>query len=167
MKVRKCSEHEKGVSKGLRSSFKGPAGRLWDHLSFNINSMHAQSLSRVWLFVIPWTVARQAPLSMGFSRQEYWSGLPFPPPGVFSQPQDGTCVSCIGRWIFFFFFFLTTELLGNPLEADTHWLKQATMSSNWRTLNVDAELWRMDTCVVSRLNTYLWPREKAREGGIS
>ena len=32
-------------------------------------------------FVIPWTVARQAPLSMGFSRQEYWSGLPCPPPG--------------------------------------------------------------------------------------
>ena len=34
--------------------------------------------SRVRLFVTPWTVARQAPLSMGFSRQEYWSGLPFP-----------------------------------------------------------------------------------------
>ena len=33
------------------------------------------------LFVIPWTVARQAPLSMGFSGQEYWSGLPFPFPG--------------------------------------------------------------------------------------
>ena len=31
----------------------------------------------------PWTVARQAPLSMGFPRQEYWSGLPFPPPGKF------------------------------------------------------------------------------------
>ena len=31
-------------------------------------------------FVTPWTVACQAPLSMGFSRQEYWSGLPFPPP---------------------------------------------------------------------------------------
>ena len=35
-------------------------------------------LSRVQLFVAPWTVAHQAPLSMGFSRQEYWSGLPFP-----------------------------------------------------------------------------------------
>ena len=32
---------------------------------------------------IPWTVTLQAPLSMGFSRQEYWSGLPFPPPGSF------------------------------------------------------------------------------------
>ena len=37
-------------------------------------------LTHVRLFVIPWTVAYQAPLSMGFSRQEYWSGLPFPSP---------------------------------------------------------------------------------------
>ena len=37
--------------------------------------------SCVQLFVILWTVARQAPLSMGFSRQEYWSGLPYPSPG--------------------------------------------------------------------------------------
>ena len=36
-----------------------------------------QSLSRVRLFATPWTVANQAPPSMGFSRQEYWSGLPF------------------------------------------------------------------------------------------
>ena len=40
-----------------------------------------ESLSRVLLFVTPWTVARQAPLSMGFSRQKYWSGLQFPSPG--------------------------------------------------------------------------------------
>ena len=39
-----------------------------------------KSLSHVRLFVTPWTVAYQAPLSMGFSRQEYWSGLPFPSP---------------------------------------------------------------------------------------
>ena len=37
-------------------------------------------------FVTPWTVARQAPLSMGFPRQEYWSGLPFPPPGDLANP---------------------------------------------------------------------------------
>ena len=40
----------------------------------------AQTLSCFQLFVTPWTVACQAPLSMGFSRQEYWSGVPFPPP---------------------------------------------------------------------------------------
>ena len=37
-------------------------------------------------FVTPWTVARQAPLSMGFSRQEYWSGLPCPPPADLPNP---------------------------------------------------------------------------------
>ena len=39
-------------------------------------------LSRVWLSVTPWTAAYQAPLSMGFSRQEYWSGVPLPSPTV-------------------------------------------------------------------------------------
>ena len=43
--------------------------------------------SRVQLFVTPWTVARQAPLSKGFSRQEYWSRLPCPPPG--DLPHQG------------------------------------------------------------------------------
>ena len=43
--------------------------------------MKVKSFSRVQLFVTPWTVAYQALRSMGFSRQEYWSGLPCPPPG--------------------------------------------------------------------------------------
>ena len=43
-------------------------------------------LSRVWLFAIPWTVACQAPLSMGFPRQEYWDGLPFSSPGDLPYP---------------------------------------------------------------------------------
>ena len=45
-----------------------------------------KSLSRVQLFVTPWTVTYQDPLSMGFSRQEYWSGLPFPSPGDLADP---------------------------------------------------------------------------------
>ena len=52
-------------------------------------SIHACMLSCfscVRLFVTPWTVAHQAPLSMGFSRQEYWSGLPCPPPGDLPHP---------------------------------------------------------------------------------
>ena len=65
--------------------------------------MYALSLSRVRLFEVPWTVAHQAPLSMGFPRQEYWRGLPFPPPGDLSNH-----VSSIGRWIF------TTESPGKP-----------------------------------------------------
>ena len=43
-------------------------------------------LSRVRLFATPWTAAYQAPPSMGFSRQEYWSGLPFPSPGDLPNP---------------------------------------------------------------------------------
>ena len=45
-----------------------------------------QSLSHVRLFATLWTVAHQAPPSMGFSRQEYWSGLPFPSPGDLPDP---------------------------------------------------------------------------------
>ena len=62
--------------------------------------MHAKSLSRVWLFANPRAAAHQAPLSMGFSRQEYWSGLPFPSPGDLPDPgmdPTSTYISCIGR----------------------------------------------------------------------
>ena len=45
-----------------------------------------KSLSCVRLFATPWTVAYQVPLSMGFSRQEYWSGVPFPSPGDLPNP---------------------------------------------------------------------------------
>ena len=49
-------------------------------------SFEVQSLSRVQLFVTQWTVAYHAPLSIGFSRQEYWSGLPFPSPEDLPNP---------------------------------------------------------------------------------
>ena len=55
-----------------------------------------QSLSCVWLFVTPWTIDCHAPLSMGFSRQEYWNGLLFPSPRIFPD-EDQIHVSCIGR----------------------------------------------------------------------
>ena len=64
--------------------------------------------SHVQLFVTSWTVACQAPLSMGFFRQEYWNRLLFPSPGEYSQPRDRTQVSCIaGR-------FSTTVPPGKP-----------------------------------------------------
>ena len=50
------------------------------------SEVKVKSLSRVRLFATPWTVAHKAPLSMGFSRQEYWSGLPFPSPGDLPNP---------------------------------------------------------------------------------
>ena len=51
-----------------------------------LKSVHAQSLDRVQLFVTLWTSAHQAPLPMGFPRQEYWSGLSFPSPGDLPDP---------------------------------------------------------------------------------
>ena len=51
-----------------------------------VESIKVKSLSRVPLFATPWTVAYQAPPSMAFSRQEYWSGLPFPSPGDLPKP---------------------------------------------------------------------------------
>ena len=48
--------------------------------------VHACMFCCVRLFATPWTIARQAPLSMGFPRQEYWSGLPFPSPGRLPHP---------------------------------------------------------------------------------
>ena len=69
------------------------------------------SLSCVWLVATPWSVAHQAPLSVGFSRQEYWSGLPFPSPGDLSNPGDWTQVSHIaGRC---FKLWATREAPGN------------------------------------------------------
>ena len=46
------------------------------------------TLSHVQLFATPWTAACQAPLSMGFPSEEFWTGLPFPPAGDFLGPKD-------------------------------------------------------------------------------
>ena len=73
----------------------------------------AQSLSRVQLFATPWTVAHQAPLSMEFSRQDYWSGLPLPtpgdPPGSGIRPASLAVAALAGG-------FFTTPPPGKP-----HW----------------------------------------------
>ena len=64
----------------------------------------AKSFQSCRLFAILWTIAHQPPLSMGFSRQEYWSGLPCPPPGDLSDPENWTCIfciSCIGRQVLY------------------------------------------------------------------
>ena len=86
-----------------------PHSRLKSHTRFGVvdserfSCVCAQAPRRVRLFVTLWTAAPQAPLSMGFSRQEYWRGLPFPPPG--DLPSIGielwTLVSCIGRQVLY------------------------------------------------------------------
>ena len=71
-------------------------------------------LSRVHLFVTQWTVARQAPLSMGFSRQEYWSGLPFPPPGDLPDPGMEPMPPASPALVDKFLTTLPLRHLGNP-----------------------------------------------------
>ena len=76
---------------------------------------------------MPWTVARQAPLSMGFSRQEYWSGLPFLSPRASSQPrikpESPVFLSLAGR-------FFTAEPPGKP----NHWIQIRSVAQSCPTL---------------------------------
>ena len=70
---------------------------------YNGESLYACMLSHfscVWFFANVCTVARQAPLSMGVSRQEYWSGLPFPSPGIFQCRSCIPCNSCLASRFF-------------------------------------------------------------------
>ena len=66
---------------------------------------HAQSLSHVRLFATSWTIDHQAPPSIGFPRQEYWSGLPLPSPGDLPDPGikliSPARVCCVGRQILY------------------------------------------------------------------
>ena len=74
------------------------------HSDFVENSLKMLScFSRVRLFGTPWTVVHQAVLSMGFSKQEYWSGLPLPSPGDLPDPgmEPMSHVSWIGRWVLY------------------------------------------------------------------
>ena len=74
------------------------------------------SVAQSQLFEILWTAAHQAPLSMDFSRQEYWSGLPFPFSGESYPPKDQTGIFCIGRWIVY------------------HWATWEALDLTWQTL---------------------------------
>ena len=122
----------------------------WHSISYYILllkllKVKVKSLSRVWLFVTLWTVAYQASLSMGFSRQEYWSGLPFPSPG--DLPDAGTePMSLVSPTLAcgFFTTSITWEALIYRMSCDvmwkslshvqlfvTHWTKQYMEFSRW------------------------------------
>ena len=88
-------------------SFSGSA-KIWRHPPLLspcfFSCARACVLSHVQLFATPWTVAPQASLSLGFSRQEYWSRLPLPPLGDLPNPGIETClsyVSCVGRRVLY------------------------------------------------------------------
>ena len=86
------------------------------------SSMHFDKLmcalshfSHVWFCATLWTIASQAPLSMGFSRQECWSGLPRPPPGGSSWCRDQphiSYISCTGRQVLYHFCHLGSPCIG-------------------------------------------------------
>ena len=81
-------------SRNLLFNLKLPSstwGRGWE-----VACVCTQSLSYVQFFATPWTVAHQASLSMGFSWHEYWSGLPFSPPG--DLPNQGMSNPCLLHW---------------------------------------------------------------------
>ena len=100
-----CREDPLGPVRGIKSL----GLKLWyypfqlvlkakPHLVIDKPACACCLLSCLQLFVTPWTIAHQALLSMGFSRQEYWSGLPCPPCRGSSRPRDRTC---IGRQVLY------------------------------------------------------------------
>ena len=74
----------------------------------------------------PWTIAHQAPLSMGFSRQEYWNGLPSPPPGDLPDPGISHGSSTAGR-------FFTAEPPGKPILSYTRTQKATSVYCSFST----------------------------------
>ena len=66
--------------------------KIWASYFVDGGGLVARSLSPT--LATPWAIAHQAPLYIGFTRQEYWSGLPFPSPGESSQPRNWTGISC-------------------------------------------------------------------------
>ena len=93
------------------------------------------SLSRIRLFATPWTVIHQIPLSMGFSRQEYWSGVPFPSPGDLPGPgieprspalqEDALTSEPPGKWdpktYFLFSKIHLNQILSNQVHSMYLW----------------------------------------------
>jgi len=89
-----------------------------------VNIVVAESLSHAQLFATPWTVTYQVPLSLGFSRQEYWSGLPclqqgtLPNPGI--KPTSLTSPAWAGS-------FFTTSATWEAIKCEYTWVKKKTL----------------------------------------
>ena len=94
-----------------------------------------KSLSRVWLLAIPWTAAHQAPLSMGFSRQEYWSGVPLPSLVLLLRHSHLCMMRCLFMYINNLSGFLNADVLQRSL-LDPFLLSVYTVSSHTQTTSI-------------------------------
>ena len=114
--------------------------RPWDSLGKNtgvgchflLQCMKVKSRSCVRLFATPWTAAYQAPLSMGFSKQEYWSGVPLPSPSgpITSWQIGGETMGIVTDFIF----------LGSKITADgdcSHKIKRCLLLGRKAMTNID------------------------------
>ena len=112
--------------------------------------------SCVWLFATPWTVAPQAPMSLEFSRQEYWGGLPCPSPGDRHHPgiEPASLMSPALAGVFF----TTSATWGaqfhwpKPVYMDCYWRFEVTKGDNmqprkWSTINIRSEKSLWDSCL--------------------
>ena len=91
-----------------------------------------KSLSRVWLLATPWTAAHQVPLSMGFSRQEYWSGVPVPSPDLVTKEQQFYVYSKVVKTV--------TFLISQKGENMKFWNSKSYLFC-FVVLRLIAELW--------------------------
>ena len=108
---------------------------------------HTHVLSHIWLFATPWTVTQQTPLSMEFSRQEYWSGLPFPTPGNLSDPgMKPISPALAGR------FFITAPLAESKGRRNTHCIPSVSCTrAGWFLCAVSSILKRSMLSVIGVL----------------
>ena len=99
----------------------GHTGRCLEKFLVVTTGLSMCSVTQLCPTVSPWTVAHQAPLSMGFSRQEYWGGLPCPFPGESSPPMGQTHVShvsCMGRRVLYCWATGKAKVVGEVLKSD-------------------------------------------------
>ena len=93
-----------------------------------VGAWQLSHFSRVWLLATLWTIARQASLSMGFSRQEYWSGLPLPSPGNLPTQGSNPHLFCLPHW-----------QLGSLLLAPPRKSFQASLAAQWWRIHLQTQ----------------------------
>ena len=106
-------------------------------------------LSHVQLLATPWTAAHQAPPSMGFSRQEYWSGLPLPSPFTsWATSKDYSFINVYSENIYILFIFKFMEIFPMTYDiASVQWAPASFIAGAWSSLCISKTL-RVDYAVI-------------------